>query len=715
MANKKIGGATLTSPVSYLSGVGPAKVAAYARLGIETVEDLLHHIPRAYENRGDVLTLEGSRTDGSKSSLVLTIATAPTAARLKGRMVIVKFRAFDESGVADITFFNAPYLKQVFLPGTEWRFFGVVERKLTRGGMRYSLSSPAYEPYNPDGMRDFISVYPLTEGLTQKVLASNIADALRLSDGAEDVIPPQIRRLRSLCTKSYALRNIHNPESFAAINTAKRRLIYEEFFLFSLAMSKRERLQREENATPCTKQNISPLLACLPYELTGAQKRAITEIAADMKKAVPMHRIVIGDVGCGKTVVAAAAILIAVMSGTQAALMAPTEILARQHFDDLSPIFSEMGISCELLVGATTAAEKRRIYASLSDGDVDTRLKIVIGTHALISEGVEFSHLGLVVTDEQHRFGVSQRSALAAKAEGAHVLAMSATPIPRSLALVMYGDLDISTIDELPPGRQTVDTFVVDESYRERLIAFIRKSVSEGGQVYIVCPSVEESGKSDGGEVDLCDITDGGISKKPPLKAAVSYADELSKRLPELVVGFIHGKLKSSQKEAIMNSFECGDINVLVSTTVIEVGVNVPNATLMIIENAERFGLSQLHQLRGRVGRGKRKSYCVLVSDDASPTAQTRLSVMKDNQNGFAIAEADLKARGPGDFLSGGSSEVRQSGGIKFRFSDLGSDALAFTTATEDARALLAEDPTLEGYPELAAAVARLGSATALD
>ena len=708
MAKKTSTGAvTLSSPVTVLSGVGPAKAAAYAKAGIETLEDLLLHIPRSYENRGDVRLLSDARTDGGKTAVVLTVATAPQAARLKSRMTVVKSRAFDESGSCELGFFNMPYLRQVFTVGSEWRFFGVVERVPKRNMMTYKLSSPAYEPYTEGGLPDFTAVYPLSEGLTQKNLAAHVSEAIRLCGAPTDVLPDEIRRKRALCTLSYAVRNIHNPEDYAALAAAKRRLIYDEFFLFSLSIAMQGKRKREGHSVSCAKQNISPLLKQLPYELTAAQKRSITEIAADMKKETPMRRMLIGDVGCGKTIVAASAMLIAVMSGRQAALMAPTEILARQHYEDLSALFGKLGIECALLIGATPAKEKRRIYSALSAEDESSRLPIVIGTHALLSEGVQFSALSLVVTDEQHRFGVNQRQALTEKSKGTHLLSMSATPIPRSLALVMYGDIDISRIDEMPPGRQRVDTFVVDEGYRPRLINFIKKTASEGGQIYVVCPAIEEK---DGGEVDLFDITDEGIRQKPPLKAAIKFAEELSEALPELNIAFLHGKLKSDQKEAIMTSFECGDIDVLVSTTVIEVGVNVPNASLMIVENAERFGLSQLHQLRGRVGRGKRKSYCILVSDDSAETARKRLSVMKDNYDGFSIAEADLQARGPGDFLSTNSDEIRQSGGLRFKFADLCGDASIFANATEDAHSILNASPTLESYPDLREAVSKLGA-----
>ena len=487
---------------------------------------------------------------------------------------------------------------------------------------------------------------------------------------------------------------------------ARRRLVYDEFFCFSLGAAMSQRREKSMDAPACLNADISRLLATLPYELTGAQKRTVNEIAHDMAGNTPMGRIVVGDVGCGKTVCAAAAMLIAVQNGRQAVLMAPTEILARQHYADLAPVFEGMGISCALLVGATTAAQKRRIKEALSTDDESKRLQVVIGTHALLSDGVEFAAPGLVVTDEQHRFGARQRAKLAEKNTNAHLLVMSATPIPRSLALVLYGELDISLIDEMPAGRQRVDTFVVDETYRSRLNAFIQKQVDEGGQVYVVCPAVEEQ-EQEPEEVTLSDLDEIFLAReeKPPLKAAVTFAEELKKALPNVRVAFLHGRMKSREKDAVMQEFAEGNIQVLVSTTVIEVGVNVPNAALMIVENAERFGLSQLHQLRGRVGRGARKSHCILVmgGDGAvSRTSRERLEVMRTTYDGYRIAEQDLAQRGPGDFLAtaeGGM--VRQSGGLSFRLADAGEDMSVLTEAAADARELLWKDPDLSENPLL--------------
>ena len=434
-----------------------------------------------------------------------------------------------------------------------------------------------------------------------------------------------------------------------------------------------------------------------------AQKKVIDDIRRDMagngQYALRMSRIVVGDVGSGKTVCAAAAIYIAVKNGLQAALMAPTEILARQHYNDLSPLLRKLGIRCALLVGSTKAVEKRQIYQSLNDTDREDLTDVVIGTHALLEEGVKFHNLGLVVTDEQHRFGVFQRAALSEKGEDAHVLVMSATPIPRTLALIMYGDLDISTIDTLPPGRQRVETFVVNESYRERLFRFVRKQVAEGGQVYIVCPSIEENEPEvdeTSGEVALFPAE--SRESIPPLKAAVDYAKMLSTEVfPDLSLSFLHGKMKPAEKERVMCDFAEGKIDILVSTTVIEVGVNVPNASLMIIENAERFGLSQLHQLRGRVGRGTRKSYCVLVSDEKGETARQRLEAMRTIYDGYTIAEKDLALRGPGDFfaMTDRGGRIRQHGGVKFRLAGRSDDTDIMQAAFADARMLQKTDPDL--------------------
>lgn len=701
----------LSDGIGALYGVGPAKCRAYEKMGVRTLFDLLYHFPRAYENRGDIHLLADAPENG-RTALILTVGTEPRSARIRGRMSLLKFRAFDESGVCEITYFNQDYLKHRFVPGTTFRFWG----KVGRTGKRYTLTSPESEPYDEHvALPDLLPVYPLTEGLSARQIQAHVQEVLRVAALIIDPLPEEIRRSLRLATLGFALTNIHNPKDYVSLAAAKRRLIFDEFFIFALGLSLARKKNKTAGAPPCRQCDLSPLLSALPYQLTGAQQRVIGEIAADMAKDVSMSRIIVGDVGCGKTVCAAAAMLIAVENGRQAALMAPTEILARQHYRDLSPLFAAMGIDTALLIGATTAAEKRRIKAALAEHDPEKRLPIVIGTQALLSEGVEFSAPGLVVTDEQHRFGVRQRAVLSEKNEHAHMLVMSATPIPRSLALAMYGDLDLSRIDEMPKGRDRVDTYVVDESYRERLLAFVRRQCEAGGQVYVVCPAVEERA-AEADELLLCEIGDEAplSDDHPPMKAAVQYAADLATALPDLSVGFVHGQMKSKEKEQVMQAFVAGEIQILVSTTVIEVGVNVPNASLMVVENAERFGLSQLHQLRGRVGRGRRKSFCVLVSEAVSQPespAAKRLFTMRTTYDGFAIAEKDLALRGPGDFLSGTDAvTIRQSGGVRFRLAALCDDTGLLTRAFDEAKALVAADPTLAAHPALSATVERMFS-----
>ena len=683
------------TPINALHGVGTVKAKAYAKLGIDTLYDLLFHFPRSYENRGNVKLL--ADCDGlSKSSVILTVATAPKIARIRRGMNLLKFRAYDESGSCEITYFNQDYLKTAFPLGASFRFYGKVERV----GNKFSMTSPSHEFYSDNlQLPDCTPIYPLSEGLSQKQVAQNTRLVLEMAlKELNDYLPEKIRTQNKLIPLSDALKEIHAPTSYASLATAKKRLIFDEFFLFSLGINTASKKQKEVGAPIFKNTDVSDLLSLLPYSLTSAQKRTLSDIASDVSTDVPMGRIVIGDVGCGKTVCAAATMLMAVKNGYQAALMAPTEILATQHQRDLAPLFEKLGIKCELLVGALSQAKKKKTHERLANNEID----IVIGTQALLSDGVDFANLGIVVVDEQHRFGVEQRAILSKKGTKPHLLVMSATPIPRSMALAMYGNLDKTIIDEIPPGRQKVDTFLVDESYRERLNGFIKKQVEDGGQVYIVCPAVEEVSEEDG-DVSLYDISEYAmLEKKPPLKAAVEFSKEIAKQFPGFKTAFVHGKLKSTEKEKIMSAFVSGETKILVSTTVIEVGVNVPNACLMIVENAERFGMSQLHQLRGRVGRGTRKSYCILVSDAHTEAAQKRLKTMCDTYDGYKIAEADLALRGPGDFLRDTvSASFRQSGGIKFRIADMCEDSELMNTAFSAAKKLLEESQDLTDYPQL--------------
>ena len=689
------------SSVRVLRGVGETRAKTLEKAGIVTVADVVRHFPRAYQDRGDVRPLSDGR-DGQKHSFLLTVATVPSNARLRSRMTLTKFRVFDETGSAEAVFFNQPYLRDVFHVGDVFRFYG----SLSFTKNRCQLSSPAYEPAEEGAaLPDYFPIYSLPDGVSQKVFRGMVESALPIVLPAlSDPLPERIRLENRLPALSLATRTLHAPKSGEELQAALRRMVFDELLLLGLGVSL-SRCQGEAILTrACQSTTLSPLLAELPYELTRAQKRAINEIYADMtgygKKSemIPaMRRILIGDVGCGKTVCAAAAIYIALSSGRQAALMVPTTILAEQHYRELAPLFEKLGFEVALLTGATKQSERKRLLSRLAAPL--SPLPLVIGTHALLSDDVVFADLCLTVTDEQHRFGVMQRTALKEKSAASHTLVMSATPIPRTLAHVLYGDLSLSKIDEMPKGRQRVDTFVVDETYRSRLYDFIRRQVSDGGQVYIVCPSIEEKESADeegGIPLEELDFSRAAGANTPPLKDAVGYAKELSEKIfPDLSVALLHGRMKQADKDAVMGRFVSGDVKILVSTTVIEVGVNVPAATLMIVENAERFGLSQLHQLRGRVGRGKKKSYCILVSDRPGDTAEARLDVMRTTYDGYEIAERDLSLRGPGDFFASGSGEMRQSGGLSLKLAALCRDTALMEAAFRAAEEITKTDPDL--------------------
>ena len=684
---------TSSTPVSELNGVGKVRASQLQKLGINTVGDLIYFFPRAYEKRGDVRPL--SEFDPEKQcAYILTVATEVKTANIRRGLSLSKFRAFDESGSIEITFFNSPYVKDVFHIGSTFRFWG----KVTVQKSKLQMANPKYEPYVEFmPLADFVPIYPLTDGLSSKQIDKLIKSAINdILPEIIDPIPDNIRIANSLPTLTFAIKNAHFPENSEALFKAQKRLAFDEMLYFGLgiSMSAKQKSRGEGiRISPCS---LAPLTDQLPYELTEAQKSAINDVYKDMVigvdgKISPMARIIVGDVGCGKTICATASAYIVAKSGYQTALMVPTEILARQHYEELSRILGNLGIKVELLLGSTTQKEKRRIKSALAEGNID----VIVGTHALLTDNVEFSRLALVITDEQHRFGVKQRARLKEKSEEAHMLVMSATPIPRTLALTMYGDLDISRITEMPSGRQRVDTFVVDESYRHRLNDFISKQVSLGGQCYIVCPAIEKQDD----EGYICDHSTGEVISEGALnlKTAVDLCQELQKALPSITFEVLHGRMKSAEKDAVMSRFASGETKVLVSTTVIEVGVNVPNACLMIIENAERFGLSQLHQLRGRVGRGKRKSYCVLVSDINSPRSKERLEVMRTTYNGFEIAEKDLMLRGPGDFFSSVSDDnLRQSGGFEFKFASMCDSTELLSTAFSVAKSIVETDPDLE-------------------
>ena len=684
---------TFDTSVSEINGVGKVRAEKLSRLGIFTVGDLIYFFPRAYEKRGDVHLLSKYDTD-RPCSYILTVATKVTQANIKKGLTVSKFRAFDDSGSVEITYFNSPFAKEVFQVGSTFRFWGKAEFRKNK----LNLTNPKYEPY-VEGipLPDFVPIYPLTEGLSSKQIDKLVSSAINdVLPRIIDPIPDFLRIENSLPTLTYAIKNAHFPESEAALFSSRKRLAFDEMLMFGIGISMSAAQKKAGDGIKFSPCSLTPLTELLPYELTGSQKMAVNDFYRDCVigkdgKISPMSRIIVGDVGCGKTICATAAAYIAAKSNFQTALMVPTEILARQHFEELSSLLGKLGIRVELLLGSTSQKEKKRIKQALLDGEIS----VIVGTHALISDGVDFASLGLVITDEQHRFGVAQRAKLKEKSNKAHLLVMSATPIPRTLALTMYGDLDISRITDMPLGRQRVDTFVVNEGYRLRLNDFIRKQVLLGGQCYIVCPAIE---KNDDQFPFICDRETGEIISEESLnlKSAVEFFAELQAALPEINVGLLHGKMKSAEKDDVMSRFSSGEVQVLVSTTVIEVGVNVPNACLMIVENADRFGLSQLHQLRGRVGRGKRKSYCVLVSDINSQKSRERLEVMRTTYDGFEIAEKDLLLRGPGDFFSSvNDNNLRQSGGFEFKFASACDSSELFDSAFSAAKSIVLSDPEL--------------------
>ena len=686
---------TPDSSVAQITGVGPTREKQLQRLGIFTIKDLVYHFPRLYEERGNVLPLSAADTEANYG-FILTVASEPKSFALTRGLTITKFKAFDETGAVEISFFNSPFVKDVFHTGSQFRFWG----RLTKSKRALQLTNPKYEPY-VEGVElaQYVPVYALTSGINSKFLEKITKIAIdAIMPYIVDPLPESIRFANKLPTLSHALKNVHFPTDAAALSSALKRLAFDEMLYFGISISMASRHKNKGVGIRFSPCDIKPLLSLLPYELTNSQKETVNDIYKDTVigtdgKISPMARIVVGDVGSGKTICATIAMYIAACSGYQSALMAPTEILARQHYNDLKKLYSSLGVKAELLLGSTTAKEKRRIYAAISDGSC----QVIIGTHALLSDKFEFNNLGLIITDEQHRFGVNQRAVLKDKVERAHMLVMSATPIPRSLALAMYGDLDVSRITEMPKGRMRVDTFVVDESYRSRLIDFIKKQILVGGQCYVVCPSIEPPSDEEENAIgaDLI-ISGGSFAHKLNIKNATEHADFLRQSLPGISVACMHGKMKTDEKDDIMNRFSTGEISVLVSTTVIEVGVNVPNASLMIVENAERFGLAQLHQLRGRVGRGTRKSYCVLVAGMRSEKSDSRLDVMKTTYDGFEIVEKDLLLRGPGDFFSSSDGEnLRQSGGFEFKVASLSDDTDLFSAAFATAKSIISEDPDL--------------------
>ena len=657
---------TLTpdTPVRYLKGVGPKTAERFEKLGILTLSDLLCHYPRRYLDFSKPYSIAEAPTD-TECVVKAEVFAKPGGRILPGGRRMERITAGDDVSSLEITWFNNPYAAQKLELGQEYYFQGIV----TGGMLRRQMVNPQVRTDAQVNSSPFEAVYPQTEGLTSSAIAKCVRQLLPHAELLPDPLPSEMLKKYRLLSKADAVRAIHCPATEEEAFAARRRLIYEELLVLQLGIGRMKNHGAASTGAPMKKADASPFWESLSFSPTGAQRRAVEEILTDMSGETSMNRLLQGDVGSGKTLVAAAAIWACIRAGYQAALLAPTEILASQHAENLNRLLSPFGMRVALLTGGMKAAARRTTLAAIRDDEAD----LIVGTHAILSEGVAFARLGLAVVDEQHRFGVRQRGLLAEKAANPHLLVMSATPIPRTLGLLMYGDLDISILDELPPGRKPVKTRCITGKKRADLYGFLDREIDSGRQVYIVCPAIEDAGGSG-------------------LNAVKSYYEDIAKAyLPDRRVGLMHGKLKPKEKAEVMDDFKSGRLDALVSTTVIEVGVDVPNATVMVIENAERYGLSALHQLRGRVGRGAAESWCFLVSDNASESVQKRLKFLCSTSDGFAVAQYDLETRGPGDFFGS-----RQHGLPTLQIADLMNDTRTLHAAQSEAVALLAEDPLLE-------------------
>ena len=660
----------LKSDIKYVKGVGPTRAEAFYKLSMPSVGALLRYYPRAYEDWSQIVPIRDLQA-GVQSCIRATVCHTPTKIRIPGGTLLCKTTVTDGAGLLNLTFFNNKYIQNQLQEGEEYLFFG---KPMQNRYGALEMASPLFQ--KPQSAHRIRPIYPATSALNTKTIERCVQNALAaLETEIPDFLPREIRERNGLCVLDTAIRHIHFPPDEECLAAARKRLIFDELFLLQLGLLQMKS-RTQTLSTDCVLKTdyTDEFSACLPFRFTGAQSRAVQEAMRDMQSGEPMNRLLQGDVGSGKTAVAAALVYSAAKNGLQSAMMAPTEVLAEQHYRTFQKFFAGTDVEIVLLTGSVSAAEKRAVKAKLASGEA----ALAVGTHALIQEDVDFARLGLCITDEQHRFGVAQRASLAAKGDNPHILVMSATPIPRTLGLILYGDLNVSVLNELPPGRQTVDTYRVGTSYRPRIYKFIEKHIEKGLQAYIVCPLVEE------GELDL------------------APAEEYCKRLQNGVfhhrrVGLLHGKMKPKEKDKIMRAFSAGEIDILVSTVVVEVGVDVPNAAVMVIENAERFGLSQLHQLRGRVGRGTEKSTCILVSDAQNDEAKARFEILCETNDGFKIADADLKLRGPGDFFG-----KRQHGLPALRLADILRDSALLTTVQREAAALLQMDAQLQN-PEYAA------------
>lgn len=659
--------------IQYIKGVGEKRAQLFNKLGIYCLDDLIHYYPRKYENWSDRTTVKNAPIN-QPVFIRATMITPVKESLIRKGLTLFKCNFSDGETVIHVTIFNNKYLAKSLRTFDEYVLYGKVEKNFTAA----SMSSPQIEKLeNGNGIHP---IYPSTEKLNSKAIAKTVKSALEKIDTIPETLTDEIMKKYNLCPLDFAVKQIHFPDNMQNVQTARQRLIFEELLTLQLGLLNLRDKKRDKNRLVIKNDYTKQFYSLLPFQPTNAQKRAISDCIKDMSGDTTMNRLIQGDVGSGKTAVAAAVMYTVIKNGYQTAMMAPTEILAAQHYESLSKLLGGAGITLALLTGSTKLKEKKEIKAHLMEGKID----LIIGTHALIQNDVEFQNLGLVVTDEQHRFGVEQRANLAMKGNNPHLMVMSATPIPRTLGLIIYGDLSISILDELPPGRQAIRTDLVNSAYHERIYKFIRNAVDEGRQAYIVCPLVDE------GENDLI--------------PAKEYAEHLSNTaFKGYNLGLLHGKMKPKEKDSVMTAFSRGDVDILVSTTVVEVGVDVPNATIMLIENADRFGLSQLHQLRGRVGRGKEKSYCILVTDNKSDSAQERLGVMKSTGDGFKIADYDLKTRGPGDFFG-----KRQHGLPNLVIADMLEDMDTLEKCRACAEEMLKNDSNLDKYPALCAQITKM-------
>jgi ATP-dependent DNA helicase RecG len=677
----------LNKEIKYLKGVGEARARLFKKLGVVTLRELLRYFPRDYEDR-TVFKKIAELSDGESVTVRAVASDSPRLTRTTRGSEIALLRVYDDTGMMNVRFFNQSYVKDAISAGETYLFYG----KILRAGGAALMTNPVFErdgDGNPVKIGRVTPIYRMTAGLNMRSVSNAVALALKLcGDAVPDSLPRSVREEYGLAAARFAYENIHFPKDFESLKIARRRLIFEDLFVLSVTARRRRAERGSSSGQAIISEGFGEFYSALPFEPTAAQKRAVDEAARDLASGGVMARMLQGDVGSGKTLVAAALAWTVAKNGFQTAFMAPTELLAEQHFRTFEDFLSPLGVRVGRLTGSLGVKAKRLAREALVSGETD----VIVGTHALLSEGVDFRALALVITDEQHRFGVGQRAALGQKGESPHVLVMSATPIPRTLALILYGDLDVSELNELPPGRKSVMTYSAGERLRRRIYDFARRLVSEGRQVYFVCPAVEEADMPGTGGEGIEVRSPGTGDLGADLKRAREYAKQLQSEIfPELSVGLVHGSMKAREKDAAMASFISGETDILVATTVIEVGVDVPNAALIVIENADRFGLSQLHQLRGRVGRGEHQSYCVLMRGADGEKSRERLDILRGTNDGFEIAEADLRQRGPGDFFGS-----RQHGIPASRFIEQGAEAGTVWDARRAADTVLARDPGLK-------------------